>query len=149
MLNLVEESILLDMEARNKEGALSELAGLLHEQCRDFDTEILLGVLRDREQLGSTGVGNGVALPHGMLNGLDRIRCGFGRSHHGIGFEAIDNQPVHFFFVMFSPLNVAQEYLHTLASASRLLKMPNTRRRLRQASSAREIVTIFQDAPPG
>ena len=148
MLNLEEESILLDMQARYKEGALRELADVLHGQFPLLEAEAYCNILREREQIGSTGVGNGIALPHGKLAGLDRIRCGFGRSINGIGFEAVDNQPVHFFFVMLAPLDIAHQYLHTLAGASRLLKQPEIRKKLRQADTAAEIVNIFKASLP-
>ena len=105
--------------------------------------EAICDVLRERELIGSTGVGNGVAIPHGRVAGLSRILVCFGRSQDGISFDAIDNQPVHFFLLILSPLNVAEEYLQTLARASRLLKQPEKRRLLRLATSAQEIIDIF------
>ena len=146
MLRLADNSILLDMTARNKEGALHELAAVLQRQCPQVSLEAICQVLREREVIGSTGLGNGVAIPHGRVEGLARILFCFGRSLDGISFDAIDNQPVHYFFLILSPLNVAEEYLQTLAQASRLLKQPEKRRLLRLATTRQEIIDIFQGA---
>ncbi|MHB8788649.1 MAG: PTS sugar transporter subunit IIA [Desulfobulbaceae bacterium] len=146
MLHLEPDTILLDMTARSKEGALHELASVLQRKCPQVSLEAICRVLRDREQIGSTGVGNGVAIPHGRVEGLSRILCCFGRSQDGISFDAIDNQPVHYFLLILSPLNVAEEYLQTLARASRLLKQQDKRRLLRLAATEQEIIDIFAQA---
>ena len=144
MIQLQEEDIILDIEARSKDGALKELAGALHKHCTNVNIERLYQVLRDREQIGSTGVGNGVAIPHGKIKELDRILLCFGRSRNGIGFESIDNQPVHLLVMLLSPVQVVDEYLKSLAGISRLLKDPETRRTLRTTESKKEIFDIFQ-----
>jgi len=146
MLHLDENSVLLDIGARNKEGVLRELAELLQKKCPHIDTETLAGALRDRELIGSTGVGNGVAIPHGKVAGLETILYCFGRSEEGIPFDAIDNQPAHYFFMILSPVNAAEEYLKTLAGASRLLKQPDIKRRLRLATTKKEVIDIFAQA---
>jgi PTS system nitrogen regulatory IIA component len=143
-LQLEQDNILLDMTARNRDGALHELAAVLQQQCPQVSLAAICQVLHDRELIGSTGVGNGVAIPHGRVEGLSRILVCFGRSLDGISFDAIDNQPVHFFLLILSPLNVAEEYLQTLARASRLLKQPEKRRLLRLASTKEEVIDIFQ-----
>jgi PTS system nitrogen regulatory IIA component len=96
--------------------------------------------------IGSTGVGNGVAIPHGKIEKLDGILIGFGRSLNGIGFDSIDNQPVHLLVMLLSPVQVIDKYLKTLARVSRLLKQPETRRILRTTESRQKIVEIFQEA---
>jgi len=146
VLRLAEDNILLDMTARNKEGALQELAAVLQSKHPQVSLEAICQVLRDREQIGSTGMGNGVAIPHGRVEGLSRILFCFGRSLDGISFDAIDNQPVHFFFLILSPLNVAEEYLQNLARVSRFLKQPEKRRLLRLATTRQEIIEIFGQA---
>jgi len=146
MIQLQEEDILLDLKARNKEGALKELAEVLHKHCPHLKIENVYQVLRDREQIGSTGVGNGVAIPHGKIKELDRILLGFGRSRNGISYDSIDNQPVHLLVMILSPVRVVDEYLKTLAMISRLLKQPEKRRALRITESPREVIDIFQQA---
>ncbi len=146
MIHLLEEDIVLDLEARSKEAALKELAAVLHKHCPQQNLTGLCKVLRERELIGSTGVGNGVAIPHGKIDGLDRILLCFGRSLNGIGFDSIDNQPVHLLVMILSPFHVIEEYLKTLAGVSRMLKHPESRRVLRTTSSTKEIRDIFNKA---
>jgi len=146
MIQLQEENIALDLKARNKDGVLKELALVLHKQCPQVNMESLYRVLRDRELLGSTGVGNGVAIPHGKIEKLDRILIGFGRNQNGIAFDAADNQPVHLLVMLLSPVKIIDEYLKTLAAVSRLLRQPETRKILRTTASREEIVAIFNKA---
>jgi PTS system nitrogen regulatory IIA component len=146
MILLQEENIVLDLTARNKDGVVKELALVLHKQCPQVNIESLYRVLRDRELLGSTGLGNGVALPHGKIEKLDRILIGFGRSQNGIAFDSVDNQPTHLLVMLLSPVQVIDEYLKTLAVVSRLLRQPETRKILRTTASREEIVTIFNKA---
>jgi PTS system nitrogen regulatory IIA component len=146
MILLQEENIVLDLTARNKDGVVKELALVLHKQCPQVNIESLYRVLRDRELLGSTGLGNGVALPHGKIEKLDRILIGFGRNQNGIAFDSVDNQPVHLLVMLLSPVQVIDEYMRTLAMVSRLLRQPETRKILRTTASREEIVTIFNKA---
>lgn len=146
MILLQEENIVLNLKARNKDGVVKELALVLHKQCPQVNIESLYRVLRDRELLGSTGLGNGVAIPHGKIEKLDRILIGFGRSQNGIAFDSVDNQPVHLLVMLLSPVQVIDEYLKTLAGVSRLLRQPETRKILRTTASREEIITIFNKA---
>ena len=97
MPRLQRDAIILDMKAATKEAALRELAGVAATLCGRFTEETLYNVLVERETVGSTGVGNGVAIPHGKIDGLDEILLCFGRSKAGINFDAIDNRPAHLF----------------------------------------------------
>jgi len=143
MLLLDDNSIILNMQAKNKDSALLELVEVLQVQCPHLDAERLWTSVREREVIGSTGIGNGIAIPHGKMAELERILYCFGRSREGIVFDAIDNQPVHYFLMILSPLNLAGEYLQTLAGASRILQQPETKRRLRLATEKQEIIDIF------
>ena len=146
MYILNEKCIVMDLQSKNKEGALNELAQKIHDQLPEIETDSLYKLLRDREQIGSTGVGNGVAIPHAKIDKLDHTHLCFGRSHNGIGFDAIDNQPVHLLIMIVSPLGRPNEYLKILASVSRLLKQPEIRRRLRTAENTEEIIELFQQS---
>lgn len=152
MLQLDQHNVLLDLQARTKEEVLQEMATALQKQCPQIELENLCSALRERELIGSTGVGNGVAIPHGKVSGLDRIIYGFGRSRDGVPFDAIDNQPAHYFFMILSPVNAAEQYLKTLASASRMLKQQAILRSLRLAKDQKEVIDIFHrtaEVPPG
>lgn len=146
MIHLQEEDIVLDLKAHNKEGVLKELAEVLHKHCSHVELENLFDVVSEREQIGSTGVGNGVAIPHGKIKDIERILICFGRSQGGIQFDSIDNQPVSLFVMILSPVEVADNYLKTLAQVSRLLKQPDKRRFLRLAKSRDNIADIFNSS---
>lgn len=143
MPQLQRDAIILDMKAATKEAALRELAGVAATLCGRFTEETLYNVLLEREAVGSTGVGNGVAIPHGKIDGLDEILLCFGRSKAGINFDAIDNRPAHLFVLMLSPANKAGEYLQTLAAVSRVLKQPEKRQQLLDSITREDIATLF------
>ena len=145
---LKKDSIILEMKATGKEGALRELAGLAAVQCGRFTEVILYNVLLEREAVGSTGVGNGVAIPHGKIEGLNDILLCFGRSRAGINFDAIDNRPVHLLALLLSPADKASEYLQALAHISKILKKSGNRQRLLLAGTTREEIAALFNAPP-
>jgi len=142
---LKENNILLNIRAKNKESVLRELAELAHQDHPKIDTDTLFRLLLEREQIGSTGVGNGVAIPHARIENLASILLCFGRTHSGIAFEAIDNQPVHFIVMILSPAHKPDEYLKTLGTVSRFLKMPDVRKQLRLADNRKKIADIFEE----
>ncbi|MCF6188557.1 MAG: PTS sugar transporter subunit IIA [Desulfobulbaceae bacterium] len=148
MLQLKEQSIILEMKAGGKEDALQELAAAVHASCTEIDPETVFSAVQERELVGSTGVGNGVAIPHAKMSGLDRLVLSFGRSRKGVNFEAIDNRPVHLFVQILSPTGMAYEYLQTLARISRLLKVEANRRSLLEAVTKQEILDIFNAPEP-
>ena len=143
MLELGDQCIILEMEAASKTEALEELAAAVHSACAHVNRRTLVQVLQEREQVGSTGVGNGVAIPHAKVPGLEEMLLCFGRSKNGIGFDAVDNRPVHLFIQILSPLGMANEYLQTLARISRILKEERNRRQLMQAESKEEILELL------
>lgn len=145
MIQLSPEDIILHLNAKNKEGVLKELAEVLHQHCSDIELEDMQRVVYERELIGSTGVGNGVAIPHGKLEGLDHILLCFGRSQGGINYDAVDNQPVTLFVLILSPKAETDEYLKTLAQISRIFKKPENRRALRLADSKEKIVQVFAE----
>jgi nitrogen PTS system EIIA component len=147
MQPLSKEAIILEMKAATKESALRELAGAAATVCGRFTEETLYNVLLEREAVGSTGVGNGVAIPHGKIAGLDSILVCFGRSREGIDFDAIDNRPVHLFVLLLSPAAKATEYLRALAGISRMLKHNGNRERLLDSTSKEEILALFAGEP--
>jgi len=146
MLTLHQECILLDMQATSKETALLELAQAAAKYYHNLDAQQLLATLMERENIGSTGVGDGVAIPHGKMRGLKEIIFCFGRCRGGVHFEAIDNHPVFLFAMLLSPLNVAGDYLKALAHVSTVLKKQENRIMLLQDPSPNEVVSLF--TPP-
>jgi PTS system nitrogen regulatory IIA component len=143
MIQLKEQCILLELESDNKESLLDEMAEAIQVQHPSVNTNSIKQVLMEREQLGSTGVGNGVAIPHGKLPGLEQCLLCFGRSIQGIGFDAKDNKPVHLFVMILSPVDMAEEYLQTLAKVSRLLNNESNRSKFLQATSKKTVQQLF------
>jgi PTS system nitrogen regulatory IIA component len=109
----------------------------------------VLDALLEREAAGSTGVGNGVAVPHARLEGLDRMRGVFVRLEQPVPFEAVDDLPVDLLFALFAPKGGNSEHLRALARVSRLLRQSDFREQLRQAKTADAIhVLLVREAQP-
>ncbi|MDD4997222.1 MAG: PTS sugar transporter subunit IIA [Syntrophales bacterium] len=142
---LKRDFILEELEARNQHDVLAELVGVFAKGGVRFDPEAMLQVLLERERLGSTGIGDGIAIPHGKLQGLDEILLSFGRSSEGIAFDAMDGKPVHLFFLLMAPENSAGLHLKILAKISRMLKDTALRNNLLQAKSKEEIWRIIEE----
>ena len=142
---LKRDFILEELEARNQHDVLAELVGVFAKGGVRFDPEAMQQVLLERERLGSTGIGDGIAIPHGKLQGLDEILLSFGRSSEGIAFDAMDGKPVHLFFLLMAPENSAGLHLKILAKISRMLKDTALRNNLLQAKSKEEIWRIIEE----
>ncbi len=136
---LTKESIVSALQATNKDAVLLELATLLAKGCGDVPPAEIAQVLMEREKLGSTGIGNGVAIPHGKIPQLPQILTGFGRSLTGIPFDSQDGKPAHLFFVLLAPENAASLHLKALARLSRLLKDVHFRNKLLEARDTNEL----------
>jgi PTS system nitrogen regulatory IIA component len=143
-MKLSEGCIVLELESTHKEGLLEEMAGAVQKKYPELNAQTIQQVLLEREQIGSTGVGNGVAIPHGKLDELDQCLVCFGRSTKGVGFEAKDNKPVHLVVMILSPMNMAKEYLQTLAKISTLMNSESNRSKFLQASNKKTIQQLFK-----
>jgi PTS system nitrogen regulatory IIA component len=108
------------------------------------DPQRLLETLLDREKLGSTGIGDGVAIPHGKVPGLPALMASFGRSKLGVDFKAIDAKPTYLFFTLFAPENSAGAHLKALARISRIFKNPAFRDSIMKAKDAAEIYQLIE-----
>ena len=142
---LREDLILPDLASSEKTGVLGELSLGLARANPPLEAARLTEVLVEREKLGSTGIGEGVAIPHGKLPGLPGLLAAFGRSVRGVDFAAIDGRPTHLFFVLFAPENSAGVHLKALARISRLFKGPQLRAAILQAPSAAAIYRLIAD----
>lgn len=121
---LDDRAIIPEIISIDKKGVLSEFADLAFDMVSDVpvEREEILSILLNREKLGSTAVGHGVAIPHGKIPGLNKIIALFGRSRKGVDFQAHDQKPTHLFFVLLAPETAIGNYLHALARLSRLMK---------------------------
>ncbi|MCC7542970.1 MAG: PTS sugar transporter subunit IIA [Deltaproteobacteria bacterium] len=140
-------SVVVGMQARTKADVLTEIADLLARSSGLEATDVHR-VLAEREALASTGIGSGVALPHGRTRELERLVAVVAISTDGVDFEAQDNQPVHIFVGLLAPQNTG-DHLKALARVSRLLRQPEVRARLVASATADEAYAIItnEDAP--
>jgi PTS system nitrogen regulatory IIA component len=130
---LTEKRILPDLVAGSKAEVLAELSALMEDSVPEVDGPGILEVIQEREDVSSTAIGNGVALPHGRLAGLQRVLVGFARSRQGINFDSLDGGSTHLFFILLAPEDSAAQHLKALAGLSRLLADDAFRRVLLEA----------------
>ncbi len=138
-------AVLDDLRSDTKEGVLRELSEVLSGMVPSLPSETIASILLERENLGSTGIGDGVAIPHGKAAGLERLVAAFGRSRKGVQFQSLDGQPAHLFFALMAPEYSAGMHLKALARISRLLKDERFRRSLLEAADADELRRILQE----
>lgn len=136
------DAIIADLQAQNKSEAIKELS-LAVSPVAGAEAQDVAAVLMERENLGSTGIGGGIAIPHGKLDTVKSIAVGFGRSIKGIDFDALDKRPVHLFFLLLTPENSTGGHLKVLAQISKLLKMDQFKERLVSAGSTEQIHQII------
>jgi len=134
-----------NLSAKNKTEALQELVNTIIQGGLKLDSSAVIEVLKQREKLGSTGIGDGVAIPHGKVPALEELVVAFGRSNEGIAFDSIDGKPVHLFFLLLAPENSAGQHLKALAKISKMLKAPNFRKKLLEAKSRGDLYKIIID----
>ena len=142
---LNEEWVIPDLQGADKASILKELSIVLVKPCKATSEEELLQVLLDREKLGSTGIGEGIAIPHGRLKKLKKFFISFGRSAKGVDFDSIDRKPSHLFFLVMAPENSAVDNLKLLSRIVTLLKEPSFKKRLMEAPSRKELFQIISE----
>lgn len=142
---LNKDCIIPELRSRTKKEVLEELTGALVNCKANLNKEALVEVLLERERLGSTGIGDGIAIPHGKIQDLDELILSFGRSSQGIEFDSMDGRPTHLFFLLIAPENSAGIHLRALAKISRLLKSAHFRQRLLAAGTIEEIFQVIQE----
>ncbi|HET97770.1 MAG TPA: PTS sugar transporter subunit IIA [Desulfurivibrio alkaliphilus] len=135
--------IIPEMTATSKKEALKELAAAARTAHPHLDPDYLYSILEAREELGSTGIGEGAAIPHGKVAGLEEMVLVCGRSVKGVAFAAQDGRPVHLFFLLLAPANSASPYLEHLAQLARFLQDHQTMARLLQAENREEMAAIL------
>jgi nitrogen PTS system EIIA component len=140
---LTRDTILVDLQSNDKKGILEELVAPVAVAAR-IDAGDLVKVLMEREQLGSTGIGGGIGIPHGKLKNLDNLILGFGLSRQGVDFESMDGRPTHIFFLLITPENSTGLHLKLLARISRLLKNEPFKEKLMQARSTEDIIAVIE-----
>lgn len=140
---LKEELIVPELKAKTKTEVLRELASQLAAQHGEIDPEHLVTVLLERERLGTTAIGEGIAIPHGKLPGLKGVVAAFGRSLSGVDCQSLDGAPTKIFFLLVAPEDSAGIHLKALARVSRLLKDRDFRERLLSARTQAELHRVI------
>ncbi len=145
-----EDLFIPELKATDKGGALKEMVEALVRANRIREGEILLETLRQREQLGSTGIGRGVAVPHGRTLAITRLAVVFARSSKGIAFEAMDDKPVHLLFLTVAPPQERSNlYLPVLGKIVEMVKSAKNRRRMLESADFDEVSEIIEEADHG
>lgn len=142
---LNEKAITANIKATNKEGIIRELVDLLAKAEGIKNKEELVKILLNRETLGSTGIGQGVGIPHGKTNAVKKLVAAFGVCHQGVNFDALDGEPVYIFFLLVAPEDSAGPHLKALARISRLLKDKFFRESLKSLSDDKAILKLIRE----
>lgn len=139
-----EERVRLSREAEDKAAVLHEIAQLFAADDPVLAEDEVFRVLMARESLASTGVGSGVAIPHGRIGGLDQIRAALLVHSEGVSFDAVDGERVHVFVAILAPEDKPSQHLRVLAEVSRLLRRREVRERLLGAESAADVLDVVR-----
>jgi PTS system nitrogen regulatory IIA component len=142
---LQDDLVIEEIKATDKIGVIREFAGILQATGRVTDAEALVRILMERESLGSTGIGDGVAIPHGKLSFISNMIVAFGRSSQGVDFKSLDAKPVYLFFLLVTPDNKPGDHLKALARISRILKNPVLRENLKRTSDRQKLKRLIYE----
>lgn len=141
------ESVSLHLESSSKDDLLKELVALL--ELDPKSEAILFKTLKRRENLGSTGIGKGIAIPHCRSLVVNRLRLAYGRKPEGVDFNAIDGQPVHnLFLIVAPPLEVSNQYLPVLGKIAQFAKDPDVPGRLSEIEAPQEFLALLDEKAP-
>jgi PTS system nitrogen regulatory IIA component len=142
---LSEKNITVDLKAKNKREVIEELVDLLVAGGQVSEKKKMVQILLEREELGSTGIGQGIAIPHGKSDTVKELTAVFGLSRSGVSFEALDGEQVYIFFLLVAPEGTAGAHLKALARISGLLKDKYIRKKLMSAQNTADVVKIIQE----
>lgn len=138
------DAVQLDLKGTAKDDVLVELIGLL--KLDEKNEQMLFKMLKRRENLGSTGIGRGIAIPHTRSVVVQKLRVAFGRSRDGVEFKAIDDKPVNFFFLIVAPpLEVSNQYLPVLGKIAQFSKEPDVPDRLMKLNDPAEFMALLEE----
>ena len=142
---LTVDAIKMSLESKNKKDAIKEMVELLVKTGKVKDKKKMLQTLMEREELGSTGIGQGIAIPHGKSDTVSDLAAAFGLSVDGVSFDSLDGEPVNIFFLLVAPEGAAGAHLKALARISSLLKDKYFRKSLLSAKTSEDVVKIIQE----
>ena len=140
------ESTIVDLKGESKEDIIAELVNSLPVGDAITDRDQVLQAVLDREKIMSTGIGDGIAIPHGKSAAVTELVAAMGTQRRGVDFDALDGEPAFVFFLLVSPANVSGPHIKALARISRLLKNDEFKKKLIEANSAEEIIATIEAA---
>lgn len=143
---LSPDGVIANLKANSKKQALQELSARAARITGQHE-RVIFDTLLERERLGTTGVGNGIAIPHGRLPGLDKLYGLFARVERAVDFDSIDEMPVDLIFLLLAPESAGADHLKALARVSRLLRDKSICEKLRGAESADALYALLTDSP--
>jgi PTS system nitrogen regulatory IIA component len=142
---LNKKAVSVNIKSTDKEGVIRELVGLLSNATEVKNKEDLINSVLAREALGSTGIGQGIGIPHAKSQNVKELVAAFGLSKNGVDFDSLDGEPAHIFFLLLAPEESAGPHLKALARISRMLKDKYFRELLRKAKDENEVLHIIQE----
>lgn len=140
-----ERFIITDLTAKNKDKALGELAELFVKNNIVTDKNEFVNLIKKREEIESTGIGEGIAIPHARSNSVREMKIAFGRSKKGIDFKALDRRQVHLIFMIAAPVELRKPYLQAVAKVARFLKSKVLKQSLLKAETPEEVMDLIRD----
>ena len=140
---LEQPCIKLEMQSTDKEESFEELVDILVQNGKIKDRKAVIEALKERERLGTTGIGEGLAIPHAKFSGIAKLTAAFGISRRGIDYDALDDEPVYIVIVVLAEENNPGPHIRLLAEIARLFQVPGFSEKLRQAASPKEILEII------
>lgn len=143
---LTVERIKIPLEATSKDDLLRELVGVISGSATAHDRDDVLRAVREREAVLSTGIGHGVAIPHGKSSAVPELMMAAGRAAAPVDFDSLDGQPVSLFFLLVGPESAAGPHIKALSRISRLVRKDDVRDKLVAARSAEEFLQALQEA---
>mgnify|MGYP001999295869 FL=1 len=141
---LSADSTLVDLKGETKEDIIAELVDTLAVGDAISDRDKVLQAVLEREKIMSTGIGDGIAIPHGKSDAVEKLVAALGTQRRGVDFEALDGEPAYVFFLLVSPANVSGPHIKALARISRLLKNDDFKKKLIAAETAAAIIEIIE-----
>lgn len=143
---LVAEAVLSRFDGTSKKQVLQDMAARAAELL-SIDAQTVFDVLWEREKLGTTGVGGGIAIPHGRIAGLENVKAVFAQLKTPIEFEAVDEKPVDLIFLLLAPTEAGADHLHALATVSRALRDTHLCEKLRAAKTREALYRLLMETP--
>lgn len=143
---LPQALVIPELRGATKDAVLRELAEHLAAAEPEIEVEALVKILWERERLGSTALGDGIAIPHGKLPAMQNVLAAFGRHRDGVDFDSLDGRPSHIFFVLIAPEHSVGQHLKALARVSRLLKDDRVRQQLVELDDQAELYRVICEA---